>query len=149
MDKKIYPKSNTKSLKTKRKFSRAMSFRICVYPSRFDKNYLTAHCLELDVFGQDKTLEGAVTELLQIIETQLEVSEETGAQLQFFAPSRVWQIYEQAKKAKRKIPDELMDRIIAQANQRLGYEEPLDVARRVDYIVGTREVIEQCQEALV
>ena len=130
------------------KISKAMSFRICVYPSQFDKDYYTAHCLELDVMGQDKSVEGAVSELLQVIESQLEACQETGSQLQFFAPPGVWRKYDQAKKARRKIPDELMDRIIAQANRRLGYKEPLDIGRRVDYIVGTKEVMDECLAAL-
>ena len=132
----------------KKAILRSMSFRICVYPSQFDKSYFTAHCLELDVFAQDKTLEGSVAELLQLIENQLEVCEENGAQLQFFAPPSIWQKYEWAKKAKRKIPDELMDRIFGQANSRLGFEEPYDIGRRVDYIVGTKEVMDECQAAL-
>lgn len=122
---------------------RALSFRICVYPSQFDKRLFTAHCLELDIFGQDRSIEGGVSELLGLIESQLEVCAQTGAQLQFFAPAGVWQKYEQAKRAKRKLPDELMDRIIREANRRLGFDDQDDIRRRVDYIVGTKEVIEE------
>jgi len=123
----------------KQVISKSMSFRICVYPSQYDKSYFTAHCLELDIFGQDKTVEGAVGELLQLIENQIEVCEETGA---------VWQKYERAKKAKHKLPDELIDRIISQANRHLGFVEPLNIGRRIDYIVGTKEVMDECQAAL-
>ncbi len=132
----------------KQVISKSMSFRICVYPSQYDKSYFTAHCLELDIFGQDKTVEGAVGELLQLIENQIEVCEETGAQLQFFAPPNVWQKYERAKKAKHKLPDELIERIISQANRHLGFVEPLNIGRRIDYIVGTKEVMDECQAAL-
>jgi hypothetical protein len=132
----------------KKVIPRSMSFRICVYPTQFDRSLFTAHCLELDIFGQDRSIEGAVSELLHLIESQLKVCERTGAQLQFFAPASVWQKYEQAKKAKRKLPDELMDRIIREANRRLGFDGQDDIRRRVDYIVGTKEVIEECQAAL-
>jgi predicted RNase H-like HicB family nuclease len=70
----------------KKAFSKSMSFRVCVYPAEFDPRYFTAHCLELDVIGQGKTLQAAVTQLLEAIDTQLEVCSETGAQLEFWAP---------------------------------------------------------------
>jgi hypothetical protein len=104
--------------------------------------------LELDIFGQHRTIEGAVSELLHLIENQLDVCEQTGAQVQFFAPASVWQKYEQAKRAKRKLPDELMDRIIREANRRLGFSDQEDIGRRVDYIVGTKEVMDECLAVL-
>ena len=128
----------------KKTFPKSLSFRVCVYQSGVERDSFNAHCLELDIIGQDKNLEGAVSELLHLIENQLEVCEKTGAQLQFFAPPNVWQKYEQAKKAKRKIPDELMDRIIGKANRRLGSDRAFDLGRRVDYIVGTKEVMDEC-----
>lgn len=131
-----------------RNIPKSMSFRICVYPSQSDEGYFTAHCLELDLIGQDKNVEGAVSELLENIEIQLHICQETDAQLQFFAPPRVWQAYEKAKKAKRIIPDELMDHIIKQANKRLGNKKSFNVARRVDYIVGTKKVMDECQAIL-
>lgn len=139
------PRKMAKS--SNKNISKSMSFRICVYPSQFDKRYFTAHCLELDVIGQDKTFEGAVSQLLEAIETQLEVCMETGAQLQFFAPPIVWHKYAQAKKANRKIPVELMERIIKQANRRLGYKSPAGIDKRIDSIVGTKEVMDECLAA--
>lgn len=126
------------STTSKRTFAKSMSFRVCVYPSQFDAEYFTAHCLELDVIGQDKTLEGAVAELLEAIETQLEICVETGAQLEFWAPGIVWYKYEQARKANRKVPDELMNRIIEKANRRLGYDSSVNI----DCIAGTKEVMD-------
>ena len=89
-----------------------------------------------------------MSELLELIDSHLEICEKTGAQLQFFAPPIVWQKYEQAKKAKRKLPNELIDRIVQQANKRLGYKKPLSIGQRVDYIVGTKQVVAECQAAL-
>jgi pyruvate-formate lyase len=120
-------------------FSKSMSFRVVMYPSEFNSNYFTAHCLELDVIGQDRTIEGAVVQLLEAIETQLNVCAETGAQFEFWAPGMVWYRYETARKANRKISDELMERIIRQANERLGYKSPVNI----DCIVGTKEVAQE------
>lgn len=122
--------------------SEFMSFRACIYPSQFDRQYFTAHCLELDVIGQDKTLEGAIAQLLEAIETQLKVCIETNAQFERWAPGDVWYIYEQAKKAKRKVSAELLERIIEQANRRLGYESPINL----DSIAGTEEFGEVMEE---
>lgn len=131
---------------TKETLTRAMSFRVVVYPSEFDQTYFTAHCLELDVIGQDKTIEGAVAQLLEAIETQLATCIETGTQFEFWAPGLVWFKYEQARKDNRKISDEMMERIIKQANQRLGYQSPINL----DTIAaGTQEVFDECQAAFV
>jgi pyruvate-formate lyase len=130
----------------KEELTGVMSFRVVVYPSEFDRNYFTAHCLELDVIGQDKTIEGSIAQLLEAIETQLATCVETGAQFEFWAPGLVWYKYEQARKANRKIPDEMMERIIKQANQRLGYQSPINL----DTIAaGTQEVFDECQAAFV
>lgn len=128
----------------KKSFAKSMSFRVCVYPSEFDRSFFTAHCLELDVIGQDRTLEGAVAQLLEAIETQLINCEETGAQFEFWAPGMVWYKYENARRTNRKIPDELMDRIIEQANQRLGYPSPINLD---SIAAGTQEVFDECQAA--
>lgn len=125
-------------------FPKTMSFRAVVYPSEFDQRYFTAHCLELDVIGQDRTLEGAVAQLLEAIETQLMNCAETGAQFEFWAPGMVWYKYENARRANRKIPDELMDRIIQQANVRLGYSSPINLD---SIAAGTQEVFNECQAA--
>ena len=127
-------------------FPKMMSFRAVVYPSEFDRSYFTAHCLELDVIGQDKTLGGAIAQLLEAIETQLMTCAETGAQFEFWAPGIVWYKYEKARRDKRKIPDELMERIIAQANQRLGYQSSINLD---SIAAGTQEVFDECQTAFV
>lgn len=129
----------------KKAFPKTMSFRVCIYPSEFDPNYFTAHCLELDVIGQDNTVEGAVAKLLEAIETQLDVCVNTGAQFEFWAPGMVWYRYEQAKRAGRKIAGELLDRIIEKANKQLGYESPINI----DAIAGTKEVMKEWPAAVV
>jgi len=127
----------------KKTFPKSMSFRVCVYPSGFDSRYFTAHCLELDVIGQDRTLQGAIAQLLEAIESQLETCIETGSQFECWAPGIVWYKYEQARKANRRVPDELTERIINEANRRLGYESSI----KIDSIAGTQEVIDECQAA--
>lgn len=117
------------------KFARSMSFRAVIYPSEFDRSYFTAHCLELDVIGQDRNVEGALAQLLKAIESQLSACVEHGAQLEFWAPGIVWYKYKQGKK----VPDELMDRVIGNANKRLGYKSPVNI----DMIAGTREVMDE------
>jgi predicted RNase H-like HicB family nuclease len=116
-----------------------MSFRACVYPSE-EKGYFVAHCLELDIFGEGRSVEEAISELLEVIETQFESCQDTGAQFQFFAPSAVWHKYQSGKKANRTIAGELLDRIIRDANRRLGHIS-LDM---FDNVVGTKEVPAEC-----
>lgn len=125
----------------KKTFPKTMTFRVCIYPSEFNPNYFTAHCLELDVIGQDDTIEGAVAELLEAIETQLKVCAEIGAQFEFWAPGMVWYKYKRA----RKVADELVERIIKNANKRLGYDSPINI----DIIAGTKEVMEEWPAVLV
>ena len=127
---------------TKRAFPEAMSFRACIYPADFDSSYFTAHCLELDLMGQDKTLAGAVAQLLEAIETQLNTCMETGAQFECWAPSHVWFKYSHAKKANRTIPAELLERIVNAANRRIGYESPVNIDTMT---ADTPEVYSQCQ----
>jgi predicted RNase H-like HicB family nuclease len=102
---------------------KSISFRICVYPSECDKGYYVAHCLELDVIGTDKTVEGAVAELLQAIETQLDMAVKYNANPERWAPDEVWQKYLKS----RKLSDELLGRIIENANKRLGHPSPINV----------------------
>ena len=125
-----------------RNFAKSMSFRVVVYPAEFDRRRFNAHCLELDVFGQDKTIQGAIAELLQAVEAQLATCLHHAAQFEYWAPPAVWQKYEQARRAKRKIPDELLDRIVAEANKRLGYESPV----KIDALAGTREATEAMEQ---
>ena len=121
------------------KIPKSISFRVCVYRSEEDEGYI-AHCLELDVIGAANNVEGALDELLEVIETQLESCELYNAQVLFPAPEEIWEKYNQAKKARRKISPELLDRVIRNANRRLGHT----VEDIFDYIVGTQEVPPEC-----
>lgn len=116
----------------------SISFRVVVYTSEFDPGLFNAHCLELDVFGQDKTVEGAIAELLQAIEAQFDTAFCSGCQVEFWAPPEVWEKYEQARRASRKVPDELLDRVVEKANRRLGYTSPV----KIDRLAGTDEAME-------
>jgi len=120
------------------KIPHSMSFRVCVYPSE-EKGYFTAHCLELDVIGEDKNVEGALNDLLEVIETQVESCQTHKAQFLFPAPGSIWQKYNSSRKAKRRISEELINRVIQNANKRLGHKMPA-----IDYIVGTKEVPQEC-----
>ena len=125
----------------------ALLFRICVYPSEHEKGLYTAHCLELDLIGEDKTFEGAIELLLEAIETQVSIHQRENSQLFFPAPDFVWQRYNQARIAKRKIPEELTDRIFARANRRLGYSLESGVNKRIENIVATKQVLDECLAA--
>ncbi len=117
-----------------------LSFRVCVYPSPDEQGHYIAHCLELDVLGEGGSVEEAMSNLLEVIETQLESCQDNKAQLVYFAPSEVWKKYNIAKKSGRQIAGELIDRIIAQANQRLGH-----VASNIfDNVVGSNEIPGEC-----
>ena len=106
------------------KIPKSMPFRICIYPCDDKKGVFIAHCLDLDVISDDTSVEGAVTELLKVIETQIELCETHKAQVFFPAPGRIWQKYTSAKKAGRKLPEELIKRIVRNANKRLGHQAP-------------------------
>ncbi|MBA7556115.1 hypothetical protein ES705_48813 [subsurface metagenome] len=118
-----------------------MSFRACVYPSLDDKGHFIAHCLELDVVGEGANVEDAISELLEVIETQFESCRETGAQFQFFAPAEAWHKYQLAKKANRRIAGELLERVVKIANRRLGHNISPSI---FDNIVGTKEIPSEC-----
>ena len=127
---------------SRRGYWKSMSFRALIYPSQHDSNYFIAQCLELDLIGRDRSIQGAVAQLLEAIETQLTACVEHEAQLEFWAPGMVWYRYKQARRAGRKIADELLDRIIADANRSLGYVSPINL----DSLAGTRDV-EEVMEA--
>ncbi len=101
-----------------------ITVRACVYPSPEDSNTFIAHCLELDLIGIGNNVEDALSELFEVVETQLEVCDRTGAQLQYFAPDNVFRVYNESKKAGRSLPTELIERVIASANKRLGNAFP-------------------------
>ena len=125
----------------RQRISKSMSFRACVYPSGDEKGHFIAHCLELDVVGEGANVEDAVSELLEVIETQSESCRETGAQFQFFAPAEVWYKYRLAKKLNRRIAGELLERVVERANRRLGLHISSDI---FDNIVGTKEIPGEC-----
>ena len=118
----------------------ALSFRACVYPSPDQPGYYAAHCLELDVVGEGKSVEEAMSNLLEVIETQLESCQDNGAQLLYFAPNDVWQKYNAAKKAGRQIAGELIERIVRQANKRLGHA----ATNIFDNVVGSNDIPREC-----
>lgn len=126
-----------------KKIPKSFCVRACVYPSRDDPALFVAHSLELDVVGVGASVEEALDELLEVIESQIESCEHNDAQLQFFAPASVWQMYDQAKRAGRRIKDELISRVIRHANQRLGHT----VTGRFDTIMGTSQVPQTCLQA--
>lgn len=107
-----------------------LPIRIVVYPSDDDPGYLIAHCLELDVIGMGKTLEGAVLELFENIAEQADACEENATRIYFPAPEWVGERFLYAMRCGRRIPDELMDRVLSR------------IASDVDRIVATEEVTE-------
>ena len=90
-------------------------FPIVVYPSEdADAGRFTAHCLNMDVLRDDDTVEGAVSKLLETIEETLETAAENGADPFRTAPREYLEKLSRAKK----IPAELLERIVAEANRR-------------------------------
>ena len=109
-----------------------LPIRIVVYPSEDTSGYLIAHCLELDLLGEDKTLEGAVSELLENIAAQVAACMENEARLYFPAPQSIAEKYLHAREKGTKIPDEMMRRILRRVT---GDEQ-------IDTIVATKQVRE-------
>lgn len=108
----------------------AMQFPIVVYRSEDDDGgQLTAHCLNLDVIADDDTVEGAVSALLETIESTLLAAEKHGASFRG-APQKYWDMLAKAKP----LAKELRERIIRDANKRLGVDEPaqFDVKTQCD-----------------
>ena len=92
-----------------------LRFPIVVYPSEHgDISRFTAHCLNLDIIADDDSLQGALSRLLESIEEQLDAAEENGVDPIQLAPRRYWEMLGRA----RRIPSELMDRVIRDANKR-------------------------------
>ena len=102
-----------------------MSFRICVYPSDQVRKGLIAHSLDLDIMGTGNSIQEALDELLELIEHHIQVCQEHDAQFEFPAPEEVWEKYEIARKKNRRVPMELLERVINTANKRLGHTAPL------------------------
>lgn len=109
-----------------------LPIRIVVYPSENTPGYLIAHCLELDLVGENKTLEGAVLELIENIAAQVAACMENEARLYFPAPQSVAEKYLRAKEKGTKIPDEMIKRIMKRI---IGNEQ-------IDTIVATKQVKE-------
>ena len=97
--------------------------------------------MNLDVIGTGSSVEEAISELLEVIEVQIDACKKYGAQLLHFAPPEIWRIYRAAYKAKKFIPDEMMVRIVRNANKRLG--APVD--ELFLQAVETRDYDRQCQ----
>lgn len=95
----------------------AVHFPIVIYPSESDsmKRY-TAHCLNLDLFADDDSVQAALSQLLELIEQQLDAAEEYGADPFRRAPSKYWEMLGHA----RPVPAELLERILEEANVRRG-----------------------------
>ena len=109
-----------------------LPIRIVVYPSEDTPGSLIAHCLELDLVGEDTTLEGAVLELFENIAAQVAACAENEARLYFPAPQSVSKKYLHAREKGTKIPNEMMVRIMRRV---IGEEQ-------IDTIVATRQVKE-------
>ena len=106
-------------------------FPIVVYPSELDDvGRFTAHCLNVDVVADDDTIEGAVLNLLELIEVKLDASEEFQADPFDRAPEKYWQLLGQAQK----LSPELIERIVRTANSRRGIpqEAHIDLREQCD-----------------
>ena len=115
--------------------SRWMAYRVCVDTCPDDPNFFVAHCLELDLMGVGECVESALTELLENIDTQIEICARTKAQFLMPAPVEVWKSYKEALDAGRRVCDELVVRVLQQANKRLGHKPPT-----MDRILASKEV---------
>ena len=80
-----------------------LPIRIVVYPSDGNPGYLTAHCLELDLVGEDVSLEGAILELFGNIDAQVTACEKYDARLYMPSPEWVSDRYLTAKEHGTKI----------------------------------------------
>jgi len=118
-----------------------MSIRAVVYSSPHEDGQFIAHCLELDVIGSDASVEGAIEHMMEAVETQVDVHRREYTQLFFPAPPAVWQKYNQAERARRRIPEELLLRVCERANKRLQYGSPSELFDRLDNVVGTAEAL--------
>lgn len=101
--------------------TKKLMLRACVYPSPDEPDTFVAHCIELDIMGSGHTIQETLDELMDLTNLQIQTCQEHGAQLIFLAPSHIWGIYQAAYKANRRLPDELMHRVIQEANRRLGH----------------------------
>ena len=103
----------------------AVHFPIVIYPSEGDgMRHFTAHCLNLDLLADDDSVQAAVSQLLELIEQQLDAAEEYGADPFRRAPSQYWKMLGDA----RPVPHELLERVIKEANARRANTVPSNSA---------------------
>jgi len=121
-----------------------LSLKILIYPSVESENIFVAHCLELNVIGCDKNVEGACDILLQCIESYLDACEEHSIPFMHPAPPSIWEKFAFAKSAGRKLPPELLERIIRNANTRLGHRRPSIDDHPIDVFRATEGIPEKC-----
>lgn len=107
-----------------------LPIRIVVYPSEDTPGYLVAHCLEFDLIGMGLNLEEAMIKLVENMAAQSEACEENETRIYFPAPEWVSGKYLHAKTYGRKIPEELIERVLR------------TVTNNVETVVATGEVTE-------
>ncbi len=92
-----------------------VQFQIVVYPSEYDDcGRFTAHCLNMDLVADDDSVEGAVSLLLELIETSCFSAEAHKANQFRSADKEYWKKFQVAQS----LPVELMERITSNANKR-------------------------------
>lgn len=109
----------------------AIRFTILVYESESDDvGAFTAHCLNLDIVADHDTVEGSIGRLLEAIEEHIDAAEEHSAYVQLHqAPDKYWKQLQNAKK----LAPELNERIVREANKRLGHiSSPIDIEKQCD-----------------
>lgn len=103
----------------------AVHFPIVIYPSESDgMRRFTAHCLNLDLLADDDSVQAVLSQLLELIEQQLDAAEEYGADPFRRAPSRYWKMLGDALP----VPPELLERVIKEANARRANTIPANSA---------------------
>jgi len=106
-----------------------IQFPIVIYQSESDDcGAFTAHCLNMDLIADDDTVEGAVSLLPELIESSIESGAKHRANVFRDAPQKYWDILSRAKK----LPNELMERIIFNANKRCTTGSRVNVETQCD-----------------
>ena len=88
---------------------------VFIYPETKGEAYI-AQCLDLDIIGMDKSVEGALQELLELIDVQYESCEKTGASVRFRSSESDWDRYKRAQESGTKVPLEIIERIVSEVN---------------------------------
>ncbi len=103
-----------------------LRFAIVIYPSEAnDVGRFTAHCLNMDVLADDDSVEGALSKLMETIEAKLDYAEAYGADPFDRAPDCYWKKIATASK----LPPDIWERAVRNANRRLGHGED---SKRID-----------------